>query len=164
MGQAQQIHAAPELLILSPCISPGRHFALRLTASNARAPALAPPTSVPLMSPVLQRCPAAFCTTHVGHRPTPPPPFTYPVTDQDACVHLDSLSSISRPRRTTPVRALVAAALGHVSGNRRLGRQVFFHVNFIPSFLPIPRRADNLVSCGIVHSVSERHDHVDCSN
>nr|XP_051190471.1 uncharacterized protein LOC127303810 [Lolium perenne] len=56
-----------------------------------------------------------------------PPPFTCLDADQDACFHLDSLSSSSRPRRTTPIGALVAAALGHVSGNRRRGRQVFFH-------------------------------------
>jgi hypothetical protein len=93
-----------------------------------------------------------------------PPPFTCLDADQDACFHLDSLSSSSRPRRTTPIGALVAAALGHVSGNRRRGRQVFFHVNFIPSFLLIPRRTDNLVACGMVHPVSERPAHVDSSN
>jgi hypothetical protein len=92
------------------------------------------------------------------------PPSTCPVSDQDVCLQPDSLSTRSRPRRTTPVGAPVAAALGPGSSNQHRGRRVFFHVNFIPSSLLIPRRSDNFVACGMIHPISERPTHVDCSN
>nr|XP_051182882.1 lysine-rich arabinogalactan protein 19-like [Lolium perenne] len=115
--------------------------------------------------------PASSCPTHVAHRSTPPPPAapilkpplpfvprsmsppsTCPVSDQDVCLQPDSLSTRSRPRRTTPVGAPVAAALGPGSSNQHWERRVFFHVPPKPELQP----CTSLESFQVTHEVEQQ--------